>query len=272
MKPTAIVTGCLLSLLAGCKDAGEPPNPFDSQLLGEWYYFDTLMIAEPGPAVMVQGRRISPNGAVYSLGIETATGKVSLMSTEPIGELLVGNEGVFIIRYFHGAEAPPDTSHYRTEADILVLGNTYGEYATFHRTHLGFVLRDPIQSDVSVTIDSSEFRNPTVASSVPAYVSKWPSSGFRLWADISNGRLLIDINPFNGPGTYAIAPQSGYLWQVSGDVVLMFTTDSVATGTVTVDSFDETSHRSSGRFAYGVRSGTLVHQLRDGTFSVPLFE
>jgi hypothetical protein len=254
----------------GCKDEGNLSNEVDSQLLGEWYYLDTMNISYPAPTVSFRGMRINADKTIHPLGVETANGKVALIENAPTKELLVGNGGVLVIRYFSAPDISQDTSNYRFEGDRLILSGKYTT-STYHRTHLGSMFNAPTQSELRFTMDSVEFRSPNVAAILPAFVSRVSSSVLRLDATVPNGWITIQMDAFNGPGTYQIGTNKGILTIFSGDVVFSLTTDSVATGTIAIDQYDEGSQRCSGRFGLTVRRGTMVRQLRDGTFSVPVY-
>jgi hypothetical protein len=272
MKVTAFVAGAFfLSLLVGCKDEGNPSNEVDPQLLGEWYYLDTMAISYPAPTISFRGMRINEDKTIHVLGIETATGKVALIENAPTKELLMGNGGVLVIRYVAAPGMFLDTSNYRVQGDRLILTGRYTNIA-YRRTHLGSMFNTPTRSELGFTMDSIEFRSPNVAALLPAFVSRISSSVLRLDASIPNGWITIDIEPFNGLGTYQIGANKGTLTQFSGDVVFSLTTDSLATGTISVDQYDEVSHRCSGEFGLTVGRGTMVRQLRDGTFSVPVYQ
>jgi hypothetical protein len=265
----------VLPFLLGCEDEGNLPE-VDPQLVGDWYYVNTVLVGGPSPNITFHGMHIAANKTIQSLGIEIGTGKAALMEDMYPKELLQATAGVLIVQSFAPPDFRVDTSLYRVDQNILTLTGRYTS-SLYSRTQLGTILGTPIQSTLSVMIDSTEFRSPSVASYPPAFVSRTSNSLLWLYAEIPGGWITIGVDNFAGTGSYLVGTHKGSYTQILGDVRVTFFSDSSSTNTITIDQYNEASKQCSGRFGFTVEHYTpsgdppLVRWLHDGVFSVPVY-
>jgi len=278
VKVSPYIFGILfLPIFVGClRDSTVVLDPIevDPQLVGVWYHIDSVAHAFPSPPVSFEGMEIGSDKTIRSAGIETATGKVALLEGPPMIKLLQANDGLLIIQYQYPPVFMTWSTHYRVEGRSLILDDWY-PYVR-NRTRLGFVVARPIQSTLSVMIDSVTCQSPRVSPAPPAYVSKISQSAIRLYADLPHRYMTVDIDSFVGPGTYSIGPNEGNLYEVADDYTFLLATDSLSTGTIVIEEYDEVSNRCSGRFEFVVHKiigpqTELLKSLRNGTFSVPIY-
>ncbi len=265
----------MLMGIAGCQDFGDTYD-VDPHLLGDWYRFDTLTVAQPSPRVAFNGMRINADRTIQPLGIEFETGRVALMEGDVIRHILNGTRGLLVVQYFAPPDLATDSMSYAFANETLVLSHRYTRSA-YSRTRLGSVLARPEHVIVTLTIDGVRTESPRIGRVIPAYVSKLPGTRIQLFSVIPDGSLTIEVDDFNGAGTYPIAPGKGVLRLFSGDVVFTLSADSLSSGTIHIDQYDEVAGRCSGRFAFTARMWVppndppIVRQLGDGYFAVPLY-
>jgi hypothetical protein len=138
-KLSAITVFLILSLSAGCSKDSNPGLPFfevDPQLVGEWFFIDTSSVILPGPEFSFSGFQITADKQIYSLGIETSTGKVRISDIAEFFSLINAKDGQLIVERF----APPgiitDTFSYNIENDRLFLSRPHQDFI-FEKTTLG---------------------------------------------------------------------------------------------------------------------------------------
>ncbi len=261
-----------------CKDEGRlgPQYDVDPRLVGDWYNFDTLGLAQPSPKIALRGMHINTDKTIQPLGIEFSTGRLALIESGNVKHILHANEGLLVVQYFAPPDIATDSLYYAFESNTLILTQRYFSN-TYQRTSLGAYLATPEQTTMVVTIDSALVRSPTVSTVVPVYVSRLQSSQLQLNAVIPNGVLKINIDSFGGVGNYAIGAGNGVLMLFSGDVGFYLTTDSLSAGTIDIDQYDEATGRCSGRFAFTVQlpvppnDPQIIRRLSGGSFSAPLY-
>lgn len=268
----------ILFVFVACKDEGRlgPVYDVDPRLLGDWYYFDTLGLAQPSPKIALRGMRINADKTIQPLGIEFSTGRLALIENGHVKYVLHANEGLLVVQYFAPPGIATDSLYYTFGGNTLILTQRYFS-SIYQRTSLGSYLATPEQTTMVVAVDSALVRSPSVGTVVPVYVSRLQTSQLQFNAVIPNGVLRIDINSFGGVGNYAIGAGNGVLMLIDGDVAFLLTTDSLSTGTIDIDQYDETSGRCSGRFAFTARlpvppnDPQIIRRLSGGSFSAPLY-
>lgn len=274
-----MIFGILVMLFfSGCKDIGspEPMDTVDPRVLGDWFYLEALNFSYPAPDSAFRGIRITEDG-IYSLGIETATGKVALRWNDFSIKVLRANEGIFVVQYSTCMTlANIDTLQYFIESNTLTLTGSYPE-GKYYRTHLGDVCRPPLQSTFTLSVDSVTLSSPRVSTYPPAFIEKGSSSSLQLYSNLEDGSICITIYDFTGTGIYAIGQGSAFQQHISCDVVAGYLIDSL--GTMTIDLFDESSNQCSGSFEFttlytninGAMPAEKPCTFR-GTFSVPVYQ
>jgi hypothetical protein len=262
----------------GCKDEGKLglEHDVDPLLVGDWYYFDTLGLAQPSPKITLHGMRVNADKTIQPLGIEFSTGRLALIENGRMKYILHANEGLLVIQYFAPPDIATDSLYYAFGNSTLILTQRYFT-SIYQRTNLGSYLATPEQTTMVVTIDSTVVRSPSVGTAVPVYVSRLQASRLQFNAVIPNGVLKVDIDSFAGVGNYAIGAGKGTLLLIDGDVAFYLTTDSLSAGTIEIDQYDEVSGHCSGRFAFTARlpvppnDPQIIRRLSGGSFSAPLY-
>jgi hypothetical protein len=234
-----------------------------------------MAVSYPSPSIAFNGIRIVQGDTVKPLGIETATGRVALIEEAPPRRLLRANNGVMILQYVAAPGILVDTMQYTVEPSLLTLNGKY-TFTIYHRTQLGSAITSPIQSVLTVNIDSAIVYNPSVAAFPSAYISRPTGSAFKLHSYIPSGWITVDVDSFHGIATYTIAPNKGTYTQWLGDVGLTLRTDSLSLGTIVIDQYDEGTRQCAGRFQFTARLHLLgdpeiIRRLNNGVFSVPVY-
>ena len=266
--------------IVGCKDGESPIAGYgnvDYRLIGEWYYLDTMVVSYPSPPVAFYGIRIVQGDTVRPLGIETASGRVALIPEAIPKRLLQASNGTIIWEYFAAPGMLVDTIQYTVEPNLLTL---IGKYTStiYHRTQLGFSFVDPVQSVLTVDIENELMQNPGVAPFPSAYVSRPTATGFKLYSRIPTGWISVDLDSFQGVGTYTIAPNKGTYTLWLGDVVVTLRSDSLSPAAIAINQYDEATRRCAGTFEFTAvfqypspSPPSLVLRLSNGVFSVPVY-
>jgi hypothetical protein len=88
--------------------------------------------------------------------------------------------------------------------------------------------------------------------------------------------LHINIDEFNGTGSYEIPFEKGVFLIFSGDVIFAYTSDSLSTGNISITEYDEINNICSGTFYFtaigpGVADTDTV-EIKDGIFTIPLYK
>ncbi|MEK9137644.1 MAG: hypothetical protein AAB393_11020, partial [Bacteroidota bacterium] len=203
-------------------------------------------------------------------------GRVAVIEEAFPKKLVRANNGVMILQYVAAPGILVDTMQYTVGPDLLILTGRYAS-TTYHRTQIGSAITNPIQSILTVNIDSAGVQNPRVAAFPSAYVSKLTESAFKLHSRISGGWITVDVDSFRGTGTYTIAPNKGTYTQWLGDVGLTLRTDSLSLGTIAIDQYNEGTRRCAGRFEFTARlhirpgDPQIIRRLSNGVFSAPVY-
>jgi hypothetical protein len=219
--------------------------------------------------------RITAEKTIRPLGLEFPTGRLALMESNELKYILHAKDGLLVVQYFAPPDITIDSLRYTFQNNTLVLTDRYSSQ-TYRPIMVGSQLTEPIQAVMNVTIDSTRVRSLRVAPVVPVYLSKLHPSHLQFHAVIPDGSVRIDLQGFTGVGSYALGPGDGLLMLIDGDVVFTFTTDSLATGIMSIDEYDEATSRCAGRFAFTVRTPgphgpPITRQLSEGSFSAPVY-
>ena len=250
-------------------------NDFDSNLIGEWFLFDSLDLEYPSPRYCFYGMQINNNQLMTSLGIETNTGKVSIEEYPRIDSIISATNGKMVVKYFNPFYEIIDTLKYNINANKLIIGEDY--YArTYIKTSLNSLLLNPITSNLSVNIDSINNNNLKVYNYPSAYLSKSNTSNISLFVYLKSSRISIEINDFGGVGVYNIPFHKAEYWVYDSDMVSAYFSDSVATATLTIEQYDEINKSCTGKFSFDVYDGYDIQnsriKFREGSFTVPIYK
>jgi hypothetical protein len=277
----------VVSVLSGCKSETTSlsgggvvdTTAFDYRLVGTWSTFDGTMREEG----CVSGIQFGFNKSMRFLGVNVSTGVLAAFENEnqALTDLLSADNGIITMVHSYCGMAS-ETLHVRYNVDanklILLDGSPRVGPGTLYRTRLGLQVTIPHPYVFSVKINNVETQSRTVlecTSWSPSIRIENPTTislDVRLpypWEE-----LYVLIDSFAGPGKYTIKENRvdfhGFC-DDQGQSNYVF--DSVSHNTVTIDEFDLTLNRCSGRFELdiGYEPGESYYlRFRDGVFSLPI--
>lgn len=264
---------CVFCFFACSKDNNPVDSNcnFDSNIIGDWYYVDSMVFGYPSPGYYFDGIQIKENQTIISLGIETNTGKVVIDEYPRIDSIISANNGKIIVKHFYIPYTFVDTLNYNINDNNFVLENPF--YArTYTKTSLNALLYSPITSNLSVSIDSVLMNNLKVYNYPSAYLSKKTASDISLFVNFKSSQISIEINNFNGIGVYNIPYQKAEYSIYYSDYIETYLSDSATTATFTIEQYDEINNSCIGKFSFDVCDfqNTRI-KLRDGAFTVPIY-
>ncbi len=273
----AIIHFCVLCFFSCSKDNNPVDSNcnFDSNLIGEWYFVDTMVLGYPSPGYYFDGIQITTNHTMFSLGIEINTGTLAIDEYPIIDSIISAKDGKIIIKYYNDFFTGLDTLNYNINGNKLVLENPFYS-KTYVKTSLNSIITSPITSNLSVSIDSVLTNNLKVYNYPSAYLSKGSASDISLFVNLKSSHISIEINNFNGIGVYNIPYHKAEYWVYDSDVVIPYFSDSVATATLSIEQYDEINNSCTGRFSFDVYDGYDIQnskiKFREGTFTVPIYK
>lgn len=272
-----------LLFLSSCKEEVSNPDTqikVDPRLIGVWKQIILPPITET-PIYCIRGIEITPSGLIHQLSVEISSGKFVIDDDQYYDSLWTENSNY--VRYRdHLMYSSIDSGTFIMRGDTLRLISRQWDEELFIRSSIGANVTTPLNSVLSVMIDSNLTTNDKIHVRPSAYAVYEPSSypsQFIINANLKkNINLMISINNFLEPQTYPLGGQSenrGYLSFLSGCVVINFSTDSLRTGSISIDTLDVINMRCSGKFHFdAIMEGTStsnIINLLDGTFTVPIF-
>jgi len=271
-----IILSCFI--LFSCSNDNNLVGPnvnFDQNLIGEWFLIDSLNFDYPSPEYNFNGFQINKNQSRITLGIETITGKIVVNQYPRIDSIISANNGKIIIKYSYEFYAFNDTLDYSINNNKLVIGDQYYSQ-TYTKTNLNTSLFNPINSDVSVKIDSIIKNNMKIFSFPSAFLSKKSASNILLIVNLHSASIAIEIDSFNGVGVYNIPYQKAAYYVFYSDFISRYLSDSTFSAKLTIEQYDETNNVCNGKFsfdAYEVYSQLNQKiEFREGSFSVPIYK
>lgn len=269
----------ILLVFSGCQlfESSDMEN-VDPDLLGDWYKIDKVSSSGISPShLRVRGWSISPEGELNNLGIVDSTGGLAIFDSGYQTKILHANNGKMSVEYYGHPDVAEDEVEYRITSDQLIIENGFGFInGTFQRSQVGNEVIPPMPSTLHVKIDSTEAKNVNIAYQIPtAYVSKTSESDLILLASLEGKAILINIDNYNGPGTYIIGKGQADYQIIGSDWIQLFPTLLDSSGTISVDC-DSTTSRCSGEFEFSTNDPEndidTEPVLEDGFFDVPLLE
>lgn len=270
----AITFVCALSFFSCSKDNNPiyPNCNFDSNLIGEWYYVDTMSFGYPAPGHYYDGIQITSNQTMISLGVDSNTGKLAIDEYPIIDSIISAKDGKIIVKYYYDFFTSLDTLTYSISENKLVLGNPFYS-RTYTKTSLNSLITNPIASNLAVNIDSVLTNNLKVYNYPSAYLSKSTASDISLFVNLKSSHISIEINNFSGVGVYNIPYHKAKYSIYYSDYIETYLSDSSSNATFIIEQFDEINNSCTGKFSFDVNDyQNKSIKLRDGTFTVPIYK
>ena len=267
-------------IIVGCEKDHNPisdTSDFDTRLIGEWFYADSLSIDYPAPPIAFYGMQITSDKIIKQLGIEIKTGKVVTLDKLRYDEIIKAKDGILVVLAF--SVGAIDTMYYNFGKEEILISTEYYK-KTYKRTKLGSQINDPIDFNFRTMIDSTNYEGVDVHSYPPSFTSRISPNDLLINAIIPNFRVEIEISNFHGVGTYQIPFAKGKLIYDGGDFLTTYLSDSTNTATVSITDYNETENICSGTFtfdaiiSYYTNNGWVLDRkkLRQGSFSLPIYK
>jgi len=268
----SLISACIIILCSvSCNLLDSNDQEIDSRLIGEWVAKGAYNQAY-GPKEFISGIQIRENGQVYLLAIETATGKLTLDS-DSVGIILeaAGNAFVFKNHRVEMLLSSKKKGSYIFKNDSLFLltesGNLDGKY---QRSIINFRITSPKTSQFSIKINDNSYLTEKVSRAPSAYAYFLDN---RL-SIISRGNdnsmnhsgFQINVENFNGIGTYDTSTTHIFYEVVQGDMILVSSTTFVLSEVnLEIETINE--NQISGKLNFNI-AGTVFS---DGIFDVPVY-
>ncbi len=280
---------CLLALVAvlavaGCDDGSNSSGPggaVDQRLVGYWYKVTAYTPSIYHPPQRIWGFHLTPEPIFRKLAVRTATGELDYEPDSSKVTVHFARNGKIAASYFSvPGGIDEDTCNYTVKGDTLIISEKGMLSGIWRRGLLGQIVTQPVQSILSATVDGTRHSIQPVASHPGGFVVMNPSftlKGYFSDPYVWMGGITITVDAFTGPGVYAIEPGKGLYESIEGDIAWGFFTDTLNTGTITVDVFDEAAGRCSGSFEFVARNKhglgypSPMRHISNGQFSVPVY-
>ena len=271
---TSILLLTLLSLsVFRCSDTVSP-DYMDVRIIGEWYRSDLVQSDTLSPDITFQGIQINADRTIKLLGVEVNSGKIAVWK-DNYEKITKVEKGKLIVEHFYYDLGPiSQTYAYKIDNNKLIL--TVGDLdMVYTKTKLGNKLFEPVFSNLSLMFDTLAFENNKISFHTSAYVKKISPTEISLKAELDNSILRIDVEDINGTGSYEIPFGKGNWATLSGDVVVVSLSDSVAIGNITITQYDEINNICSGTFYFTLEDSYepefRQHIIKEGNFTVPIY-
>ncbi|SMO97039.1 DUF6252 family protein [Gracilimonas mengyeensis] len=266
-----------LTLIIGCSNSEENIDP---KLVGEWY-----KVENPGtfssntPQQVYTGWRITKDGGMDPLGVESATGKLALIDTRYLPEIGFANSGKMEVTYFAHPNVDTEVIRYSIRNNMLILEGRFAA-GTYIRSKLSSKIAPATPADFSVHKGEEILENVKVDHRVPtAYITRESNSEWVLHAEMKWQRISIQINDFIGTGTYSIGKdQANYSTFGTDWIGPTFTSPEDSGGTVIIADCNAQNTRCSGEFnfrvnnvSWGAVEDTTWHSFTSGSFDLPVY-
>lgn len=202
---------------------------------------------------------------------------MKVLNDNSTSNIIKANEGTIIYKRFFSETEYIDTVTYKRQGIELFI-YTKWDTSKFYRTDFNSVIKEAIECNASFNIDSTNFENLKVYYNPTAYISKFSDSEISFWCYTGKYFIHIKIPDFNGAGSYAINYSQAVLGRYDGDVIETFNSDSINTGSLIIDQFDEVNGKCKGRFNFTAKSydrysnNQVIHIISDAEFSVPIYK
>lgn len=286
-----VMLGVLGALLLYCQkdrtpigpNTGTPSPPtglVDPLVIGDWLYLEENHLS--GGIPYGYAFRFTPEGYRIHLGIEWNTGKLQVDPVwSPDSVIMHDGKFIFFFNPLNGG-AGTDSGRYEVTRSILKLYHSALLHPQiFSRSEVGTIVAGAVLNSCTAIIDGDTVENSRVYV-VPSAVAWYNSEDTSLqvvshWGIPGNWEsLIMYIKDFQGTGSYSLGGSTrnyGKYEILSGDFPIVFSTDSLRTGFLRVDSFDLLNGRCRGTFAYrvGVWGGDREVEITQGQFDVPIF-
>ena len=263
-------------IFLSCSNPVVPSDEVDPRLVGEWYSIINNNSPNPYPETTFTGIQINSDKTIKSLGIETNTGKVAVIKYSD-KKIIKANEGELTWEYVLVGIGLSNVSYnYKFEDEKLILSNK-NEVLTYTKTKIDTQLVKPVICNLSFEKDSIIYENEKISAYPSAFVSKISTeNSFLLNAEMGHAFLRIELNNFKGVGNYEI-PYNGFEFaEFHGDVGLIFVSDSLSIGNITITQYDEANNLCTGTFylneALPDNPDSVVSVFKEGTFTVPVYK
>ena len=267
----------ILLVFSGCQlfESTDTEN-IDPELLGEWYMINTTSTSELDPTnLRVRGWSISSDGEMTQLGVVDSTGGIGLMTSYYQTRIISAENGKMKVKYTGHIDVTEDEVEYSFTPDHLIIDGGFGWInGKFKRTNIGNEVISPLPSTLQVKINGELAQNAKVANSIPtAFISKKSATTLKLVASLGGKMIVINIDNYDGSGTYTIGKEQAEYMIIGSDWVRPFPTFLDSSGTIFIDC-DYVNSRCTGEFEFTTEhpdnnDGTFPI-LEDGSFDVPL--
>lgn len=285
-----------LTLWLGCETnqtplsvQGSQPPPdtlpragIDSVLFGYWVQ---AHMPSPDPeSWWVTGFKIEPNGKMWRLGLEWATGRAAIDSFYTRDTILVARDGWLKWFQHNVLFEVTDSARYTVEEDTLILARPH-RVDRYARWDGNTPLTPPIASWATAKVQGRPFQTNRVSERLPAF-ARVSAGGKGLFCELSEGfrcefpeprTIRLQVKNFHGPDRYALlGPDTTHATLVFWECDAAFevsTTDSLP-GELVITSFDTRTRRCEGTFRFTALHKDVVSNViaqfpvEDGVFSL----
>ncbi len=271
----------LFGMLACSEEENVPTGGWglDGKLVGYWYRLDTLSYLSRTGQLFHHAFYITPDGLYHQAGVETATGKIDLLPQSWWVRINFAYAGRIGLDWFAPPGGEADTVDYIVDWNRLSVSGSSPISGIWTRKQPKEKVTEPLDVRFTLQIDGVETSIPGIAPDAGAGIR--PTMTFWMSADLEYGHrprgVDIEVPCFNGPGTYVLGWGDGLYNIMDGDLVTTYHTDSLYTGSITIDTYDLQAKRCSGSFEFSMRMyqdrniPPKLCRFTKGRFSVPIF-
>ncbi len=283
MKRLIVVCFTALLLLPACGEddaSSAPGSEFDTNLIGYWYRLDEGARSSWTGALYHNAFYVSPDATYHDVGVETSTGKLALLQQSLSLRIHFANNGRIGLDWFSPPGSEWDTLDYRVDWNVLTVSGTSPISGVWVRKQHREKVTDALDVRFALQIDGVETSIPGIAPDAGAAVHQFAGYPFCMRAAFAYGyrprAVSITVPKFSGPGTYTFGPNEAWYTILDHDLITDYHTDTLYTGSITIDSYDTQTMRCSGSFDITMRLfrdrniPPKLCRLSNGRFSVPI--
>jgi hypothetical protein len=284
MKRLIVLCAAALLILPACgedESSSAPSGEFDTNLVGFWYRLDEGARSSWTGTLYHNAFYISPDATYHDAGVETGTGKIALLQQSLWLRIQFAHNGRIGIDWFMPPGGEWDTLDYRVDWNVLTVSGSSPISGVWVRKQHSEKVTDALDVRFTLQIDGVETSIPGIAPDAGAAMHQSDGYPFCMRATFAYGyrprALSITVLKFNGPGTYTFGPNEAWYTILDHDLITDYHTDSLYTGSITIDTYDTQTMRCSGSFDITMRryrdrnNPPELRRFSNGRFSVPIF-
>lgn len=276
MKLFLIIALLIISLTYCSNPVNNNENLFDDRILGKWgNILPSYSQTYPTPPYYFMGYSFTEN-EMNLLGIEHNTGKIREFENSNYNNFTFLSNNQFEVDVVYHPVIVRKRYSYSFSNDSLILDDG-SEIIKYNKIDSDSSYFGQQKIEFKFTYGKTTYKNDPISYHLSAYLSKINENHVLIKGHAEGISLTLEIDNFIGKGLYR-APNFGVkLWEISGDVISGFESDSVYIGEIRITRYNEGENICYGYFSfteytYYTHNSPFYADVRYGQFSLPIYK